>query len=507
MVIQGAFIKMVKMPVGIAVSFFMTPFILHHLGDRMYGLWILAGVFMTYGGYLDLGIASAVGRFVARALGRQDLKDVNEVVNTAFVVFLLLGGVVLGITIALASTVDLFVPSPEERGVVRLLILLLGLNLAIGFPTRAFGGVIGATLRFTISEGIYFLEFLLRNLLILVLFSLGYGIIALATTVFISSLLSYTLFTIFAFRVLEGLRLDIKDFRRERVRELLSYGIFTFLYKVSEILIFRLDALVISSFVGLVAVAHYSIASTIVSIFIYLMVNTVGLIRNVLSQDEGKGDREGIKRKFKMTTKISLYMALFIGAMLILYGCPFILRWIGEGYTDSCRILTILVPPVTLWLIQMPSNALLFAIGRHRFLAGIQLMEGLFNLLLSLILVRYYGIVGVALGTAIPMVVGRMLAQPLYVCRVLEMNTMGYYSLIVRNIVIGIFGIIPVYLVLYPHLKPDYLVIGGSIALQGMVYLGTILLLGFNPEERGYLGWQLKASLQRLVPGVAGGIR
>jgi O-antigen/teichoic acid export membrane protein len=36
----------------------------HNLGDRMYGLWALAGAFIGCYGLLDLGLSSAVQRHI-----------------------------------------------------------------------------------------------------------------------------------------------------------------------------------------------------------------------------------------------------------------------------------------------------------------------------------------------------------------------------------------------------------------------------------------------------------
>ena len=77
-IVTGFTFRMVNTIAGIIVAFFMMPFILHTLGDRMYGLWILMSAFMGYMGYLDLGILWAVGRYVARAMGRKDMKEVTN---------------------------------------------------------------------------------------------------------------------------------------------------------------------------------------------------------------------------------------------------------------------------------------------------------------------------------------------------------------------------------------------------------------------------------------------
>ncbi len=54
-------------------------------------------------------------------------------------------------------------------------------------------------------------------------------------------------------------------------------------------------------------------------------------------------------------------------------------------------------------------------------------MEALSNLILSLILVRPLGMIGVALGTALTSTFSSLIAQPIYVCRVLSLGLADYY--------------------------------------------------------------------------------
>ena len=64
----------------------------------------------------------------------------------------------------------------------------------------------------------------------------------------------------------------------------------------------------------------------------------------------------------------------------------------------------ILCSAFTTAFMQNPSINLLFGISKHHYYAIANTLEGVINLLLSLILVKYYGIYGVAFGTAIPMI-------------------------------------------------------------------------------------------------------
>jgi len=105
---------------------------------------------------------------------------------------------------------------------------------------------------------------------------------------------------------------------------------------------------------------------------------------------------------------------------LIVMGKSVIEAWMGPRYVSSYVILLILLIPSTLYNAQTTSNRILFGISQHKPLAIIVLIEGIANVILSVALVRPLGIVGDAIGTAIPLVCTAILFLPRHMCRRLD---------------------------------------------------------------------------------------
>ena len=82
---RGSVLRTVVLVSNIIVSFFMMPFLVHSLGNRWYGFWALAGSILGYYGLLDLGLSSAVTRFVSQAFGQKRHDEINILVNSAIV--------------------------------------------------------------------------------------------------------------------------------------------------------------------------------------------------------------------------------------------------------------------------------------------------------------------------------------------------------------------------------------------------------------------------------------
>ena len=72
LLVRGSALRVFTLVASVAVSFFLMPFLIHALGDRWYGMWALIGSITSYYALLDLGLTSAVNRFLTQAVARDD---------------------------------------------------------------------------------------------------------------------------------------------------------------------------------------------------------------------------------------------------------------------------------------------------------------------------------------------------------------------------------------------------------------------------------------------------
>jgi O-antigen/teichoic acid export membrane protein len=116
-----------------------------------------------------------------------------------------------------------------------------------------------------------------------------------------------------------------------------------------------------------------------------------------------------------------------LAAILVILGKPVIEAWMGAKYISvSYPVLLVLIVPSTVMLMQVASSRVLFGMGKHKTLAKVTLLEGVANLVLSIILVRKYGIIGDAVGTAIPLTFTMLLFLPHHLCRILKLRLLSY---------------------------------------------------------------------------------
>jgi O-antigen/teichoic acid export membrane protein len=140
-------------------------------------------------------------------------------------------------------------------------------------------------------------------------------------------------------------------------------------------------------------------------------------------QSDAKGSRDQLRQIFIMGNRACALAVFPISATLIILGKSVITAWVGARYvTASYPVMLTLLIPSTFFLAQSASPRILFGMARHKILAWITSMEGIANLILSIVLIQHYGIVGDALGTAIPLTCTSLFFYPRHLCRLLDVR-------------------------------------------------------------------------------------
>ena len=133
---------------NIVIAFLLMPFIIHFLGDRMYGLWVVVGSVLGYYWLVDFGISTAVERGISRAVGKKDNYEINIVVNTGLFLYSLGGLTILLISAIVAYAMPYFINNISDVIIFRQVFIILGLSFAFNFPMRVFSGILRSFLRF-----------------------------------------------------------------------------------------------------------------------------------------------------------------------------------------------------------------------------------------------------------------------------------------------------------------------------------------------------------------------
>lgn len=417
----------VSLAVNIAIGFLLTPFIIRSLGKTGYGIWVFVCSLIGYYGLLNLGVGSAITRYIARYSVQKDPKGLGEVASTALAIFSVTAILAIALSFMLAGTIaDFFNVGPAERaGFVRL-IWIVGLATGVSFPGSVFGAIITAREHYVAKNIVVVLQELLRAGLTVLFVTVGWGLLGVGLAPLIASVFgiicNVLLFRIFA----ADITLRPSYANKRTLVMLLIYGGATTVISIADLLRINLDSFVIGKWMNMEAVGVYGVAALIVRYMARLISSTMGVLSPRFASLDGRGNKVELQRLFLRSLRISAFFSFGISFSAITFGPRFILVWAGADYSGAVPVLIIISAAYAFALSQNPSIILLYAMNKHHYYAFYTILEAAANVLLSILLVGQYGILGVALGTAIPMLIIKCLVMPVYVSRVSGMSLFRY---------------------------------------------------------------------------------
>ncbi|MBA6348689.1 oligosaccharide flippase family protein [Colwellia sp. BRX8-9] len=432
--LSGSILRTISLVITIIISFFMMPFIVHSIGDKWYGLWVLVGSLMGYYMVVDFGLLSATQRYLARYLYEKEM--LNKVINTAFCVLCLLSVVAAFFVVVFLYVTPYLVNDSEVVTTMRWLIIILGAKTVLTLPLMVFNGMLSAKLRFDLASYIEISKNILRSILIVVYLTFDYGIVSLALITFICEMCAFVAISLFAVNIYPEANYGKKYFDKVFAKELFKFGKFTFVIETSNLLKSKVDDFVIAKMLGLSFVTTYAIAFSLFTYAGQMVSNLLGGVMTVFSQNDKQGV-DVLRQNFLLFAEVCVTLVTFISVFMFLVGEEFILLWMGEDYHQSFDVLVVFIATMLFGSSARATIPLFYATATHKKIAYWNIYEGVLNLCLSIYLTMNFGLIGVALGTFFSSIVFRLL-QVSYACSIVELNRWSYWEMIIKHWLYGI---------------------------------------------------------------------
>jgi O-antigen/teichoic acid export membrane protein len=403
---------------NILIGIFMSPFILHRLGDTAFGLWVLVFSLTGYYGIFDFGIRSSLVRYVSKYTATHDLEEVSGLVNSAMFTYTCVGALCIVITVVGCIYIDRFFHIPPAfQYTARWLLFVVGISVALGFPLGVFGGMLEGLQKFYIINWTNIAFSSVARVVLLVFYlNRGYGLLTVALITVGLPLLASLVRSVVALRLLP-VRFSWKYVNRDAFRQMANYSGTTFIILIGVRLRFKTDALVIGTFISSAAITYFYAGSKLVDYAGEVVADLAQIFVPMSSQSDAAGDMNRLRKIFVLGNRACAFTMLPITAAFVILGKSIIEVWVGKGYVaQGYPVLLTLIIPYTLMMVQAASSRVLFGMSKHGALAIVTIVEGVANLVLSILLVRPYGILGDAIGTAIPLTCTFLLFMPYHLC-------------------------------------------------------------------------------------------
>jgi O-antigen/teichoic acid export membrane protein len=437
--------RYVTLGIEIVVGLFMLPFNANHLGVSEYGLWMLAASIVAYFPVLDLGLGNAMERAVAHYRAEQNPEAINEVASTLVFVFAAIGLLAVlavgGVAWNIGRVFDL---PPTQAHTGRILMMMIATQVAIGLPFNIYGAVVNGFQRIYLNAivgGCVSLSVVVVN--ILVVWS-GGGLVELVGCMTATRLVGYVAYRLNAYRVFPLLRIRPTLFRKSRLRELTGFGAWMMVQAAASKVNYGSDPVVIGAFLSTGSVAVWTVAQRLADAALQVtnQLNYVLFPIVVGADTSRRNDR--LTEVLVQGTRLSLATILPVAGSLALLADAVVVGWTGPRYAAAGIIVKILALVILVRVGSWTANTVLLGAGSHQLGAISNSITAVVNVGLSIGLIGWMGLPGVALATLVPVTLRAVLIVIPVACARVGMSLTAFFSAAV-----------------WPALWPALVVLGG----------------------------------------------
>ncbi|HPD18617.1 MAG TPA: oligosaccharide flippase family protein [Candidatus Goldiibacteriota bacterium] len=389
------------------IIFFITPLILKYVGKEAYGIWVIAGTILIFVElFTNMQMSAAVSILIPKYDVNKNKKDLNEICNTLVFFYFLTSVLVFVLYFFFKGNIINLFFNVEKNSVETVnFVLTASIYLfLINFVISGFVYFMNGFNVFYINSIMHIITGYVRaGLMVFVLFA-GYGIKGIVIVQMTTTLAETIILVFFAKVIFPPLKIGLKYVNFEKFKTMFNVGSRLFFSRVATQINNNVDKLILGYFLNPVMTAYYQIGSSIAK-GITNIPEILGLysLLPAASELKNKNQNNKIPVLYNRVNKYIFFVALFLCSGFIIFGREFINLWLGRGYNEAYMVLRILSIAYTLGVAGYAAMNLLNGMEKINETMTVSIVCAIINVMLSIVLTKFYGLKGAAVGTLISM--------------------------------------------------------------------------------------------------------
>ena len=416
------------------VSFFLSPFIVRHLGAEANGFTQLANNFVMYASLLTVSFNSMAGRFVSVAYHKNQLDQVNKYFSSVYAtnLFIILGLVPLSVYIVvfLQNIIDMGTSDILD---VKILFACVFVNFFISLFTSLY------SISMFVRNAVFYVNLLnvsriILNALLLLLF-FTFLPIKMYYVTFVALILSLVILPFYIKlhrKLMPIMRFTWHNFSLRSLKELFLSGMWNTINQCGYLLNVGLDLLLANLMINPYSMGLLAVSKTIPSAIIQIATTVNSNFAPSIVQSWAKGDKAGFLKDLRISMKISTVLITIPITTFCCFGISFYSLW---QPTLDARVLTILSAIACSVFIPVAGTQTLYnvftATNKLKFNSISYLITGVLNILFVYLGIRFYpnqAIYVIVCTSAILSIVRNLVITLPYVAKLLEQRWYEFYK-------------------------------------------------------------------------------
>lgn len=433
-------IAMMGQGAGLIISFIARIIFIKYLSAEYLGLNGLFTNILTILSLVELGVGPAMTFSLYKPLAKKDTKKVKSLMKLYQKVYCIIGVLVLILGIGFTPFYKYLIDEVPNIPNLDLIYILFVVNTAVSyFYSYKRSLIICDQKRYIATIYRYSFYFILNVLQIIALMLTKNYILFLILQI-VSTWLENFFVSRKANKMYPYLKeRDIIPLEKEEVNGIKkNVGAMVF-HKIGGMVVNSTDNIIMSKIVGLVAVGIYSNYYLIIQALETVIMQVFNAIVASIGNLSATEDKSKMKDIFNKTFFIDFWIFAFCTTCLLVLYNDFITLWVGKEYLFHFSIIITIC--ICFYLKGIRRAVLTFrdATGSFYYDRYKPLFEAVINLVVSIILAKQLGVVGIFIGTIISTITTSIWVEPYVLYKyVFNMKVNDYFKRLIGYSIIGL---------------------------------------------------------------------
>lgn len=425
---------------GLIISFIARIVFIKTLGKEFLGLNGLFTNILSILSLAELGVGEAIIFGLYKPLAKGDKTKCKMLMQFYKKVYIAIGIIILLVGITLTPFLHFFIKDVPDIKDIPLIYILFVINTSVSYFFSYKRNLIIADQKKYITTIYRYLFFFILNLVqigYLILFKdfIGFLVCQIAFTILENFFVSKKANQLYPY-LLEKDKVPMDD---ESKKEIFKNTKALMMHKIGGTAVSATDNIILSSFVSVAAVGIYS--------NYYLITNALNVITSQIyssiTASVGNLVATSSEEKqisiFNKVNFLCFWIQCFTSCCLLSLFNPFISIWLGNEFIFSIDIVLVLV--INYYIYGMRKSVVTFKEASGLFIVDRwkSIVEGIINLIVSIVLVKKVGILGVFLGTFISSILTCVWIEPFVLYKYgFKKNPIEYFNKYICYLIITI---------------------------------------------------------------------
>jgi O-antigen/teichoic acid export membrane protein len=407
------------------------------LGSEYLGINGLFSNIISMLGIVELGVGSAIIYHLYKPIAEEDIKKVKALMNFYKKCYTIIALIILTIGLMITPYLNLFIEEVTIDINISLVYILFIIEIVCSYLLSYKRSIINANQKNYLVNFIHIGYLVILNILEIIILVLTKNYYLYLGIKIGMRILENVGVTLLANKLYPYLKNNNEKLDENTKKDIFQKVKALFFHKIGGFIVLGTDNIIISKFIGIIEVGLYSNYYMIIDAVEKLFGQVIKVITPSVGNMLVKESSEKSFEIFKRVRFLNFWIATFSGISLLVVMNSFITVWIGSKYLLATCVLIVLV--LNYYAKSMRSCHMIFkeAAGIYYEDRYIPLLESVLNIVASLILLKYFGLAGIFMGTIISSLALYCISYPKYVYKKLfnrsylnyTKETLGYLSI------------------------------------------------------------------------------